>query len=153
MSIESKLSMIFSSCYVWIWELDHKEGGVLKNFSFQSEVLEKTLESPLDSKEIKPINPEENQHEYSLERLMLKLKLQNFGHLCEELIHWKRPWCWERWRAGGEESDRGWDCWMASLAQWTWVWGNSGRQWKIRKPGVLQSMGLQRLDKTEWLNN
>ena len=68
--------------------MDHKEGGVLKNFSFQSEVLEKTLESPLDSKEIKPINPEENQHEYSLERLMLKLKLQNFGHLCEELIHY-----------------------------------------------------------------
>ena len=70
--------------------MDHKEGGVLKNLSFQSGVLEKTPESPLDSKEIKPINPKGNQHEYSLERLMLKLKLQNFGHLCEELTHWKR---------------------------------------------------------------
>ena len=89
----------FSSSYVWIWELDHKEGGVLKNLSFQNGVLEKTLESPLDSK-IKPINPEGNQHEYSLERLMLKLKLQNFGHLCEELTHWKRPW---RWENGGQE--------------------------------------------------
>ena len=117
----------FSSSYVWIWELDHKEGGVLKNLSFQSGVLEKTPESPLDSKEIKPINPKGNQHEYSLERLMLKLKLQNFGHLCEELTHWKRHWCWERWRAGGEESDRGWDGSVASSAQCTWVWANSGR--------------------------
>ena len=61
--------------------------------------------------------------EYSLERL----KLQYFGHLFEESTHWKRPWCWERLRAGREGDDRGWDCWMASLTQWTWVWANSGR--------------------------
>ena len=46
---------------------------------------------------------------------------------CKELTHWKRPWCWERLRVGGEEDDRGWDGWMASLTQWTWVWVNSGR--------------------------
>ena len=64
--------------------------------------------------------------EYSLEELMLKLKLQCFGHQMEELTYWKRPWCWERLKAGGEGDDRGWDGWMASPARWTWVWANPG---------------------------
>ena len=63
---------------------------------------------------------------------------------CEELTHWKRPWCWERLKARGE-GDRGWDGWMASLTQWTWVWANSGRQRRTGKPIVLQSMGSQRV--------
>ena len=58
--------------------------------------------------------------------------------------HWKRPWCWERLRAGGEAEDRGWDGWMASPTQWTWVWVSSGSWWWTGKPGVLQSMGSQR---------
>ena len=65
--------------------------------------------------------------------------------LCKEPTHWKRPWCWERLRAGGEGGDRGWDGWMASLIKWTWVWANSRRQRRTGKPGVLQSMGLQRV--------
>ena len=65
--------------------------------------------------------------EYSLEGLMLKLKLSTLATWCEELTHWKRPWCWERLKAKGEEGGRGWDGWMASLAQWTWSWANSGR--------------------------
>ena len=77
--------------------------------------------------------------EYSLEGLMLKLKLQYFGTWCEELTPWKRLWCWERLKAGGEGDDRGWDGWMASPTWWTWVW------WWTGKPGVLQSMGLQRI--------
>ena len=64
---------------------------------------------------------------------------------CEELTHLKRPWCWERLRAGGEGDDRGWDGWMASLTQWTWVWVNSESWWWTGRPGVLQSMGLQRV--------
>ena len=48
---------------------------------------------------------------------------------CEEMTHWKRPWCWERLKVGGEGGDRGWDGWMASPTQWTWVWVNSGRWW------------------------
>ena len=64
---------------------------------------------------------------------------------CEELTHWKRPWCWERLRAGGEGGNRGWDGWMASLTQWTWVWANPKRWWRTGKPGLLQSMGSQRL--------
>ena len=64
---------------------------------------------------------------------------------CEELIHWERPWCRERLRAGGEGDDRGWDGWMASVTRWTWVWANSGSWWRTGKPGVLQSMGWQRV--------
>ena len=61
---------------------------------------------------------------------------------CKQLTHWKRPWCWERLKAGREGDDRGWE--TASLTQWTWVWASSGRWWRTGKPGMLQSMGLQR---------
>ena len=89
---------------------------------------------------LKDINPE-----YSLEGLMLKLKLQFFGHLMRRAqTHWKRPWYWERLKAR-EGDDRGRDGWMASPTQWTWVWANSGRWWRTGKPGILQSMGLQRV--------
>ena len=63
----------------------------------------------------------------------------------EELTHWKRLWCWERLRAGGEGDDPGWDGWMASRTRWTWVWVNSGRWWWTGRPGVLQFMGSQRV--------
>ena len=63
---------------------------------------------------------------------------------CEELTHLKRPWCWERLKAGGAGADRGWDGWMASPTWWIWVWVNSGSWWWTGKPGVLQCMGLQR---------
>ena len=99
-------------------ELDYKEGWALNNWCFSTVVLKKTLESPLDSKEIKSVNPNGNQPEYSLEGLVLKLKLQYFGHLMGKTeSHWKRPWFWERLRAGGEGGDRGWNGWMASPTQ------------------------------------
>ena len=69
---------------------------------------------------------------------------------CKELTHWKRPWCWERQRAVGEGGDRGWDGWMTSLIQWTWIWANSRRWWRTEKPGVLQSMGSQKVSQ-DWL--
>ena len=81
--------------------------------------------------------------EYSLERLMLKLNLQYFGHLCKELTHLKRPWCWERLKVGGEGDDRGWDDWMASLMGWTWVWVGSRICWWTEKAGELLSTGSQ----------
>ena len=71
---------------------------------------------------------------------------------CEELTHWKRFWCWEGLLAGGEGDDRGWDGWMASLTQWTWVWVNSGSWWWTGRPGVLLFMGIAESDTTEWLN-
>ena len=82
----------------------------------------------------------------SLEGLMLKLKLQYFlATWCEELTHWKRPWCWERLSAGGEGDHRGWDGWMASPTQWAWVWVDSGSWWWTGRPGVLRFMELQRV--------
>ena len=75
-----------------------------------------------------------------LEGLMLKLKLQYFGHLMRRgdftLTHWKRLWCWEGLEAGGEGDNRGWNGWMASLTRWKWVWVNSGSWWWTGRPGV-----------------
>ena len=85
----------------------------------------------------------ENSPEYSLEGLVLKLKLQYFGHLMRRTDHWKRPWCWERLKAGGERENGEWDGWMASQIWWTWVWVNSRSWWWTGNPGVLQSMGSQ----------
>ena len=68
----------------------------------------------------------------------------NLATWCEELTHWKRPWGWERLKAGGEGDDRGCDVWRASLTWQMWVWANSGCWWWTGKPGVLQSMGSQR---------
>ena len=81
--------------------------------------------------------------------LMLKLKFQSLAIWCEELIHLKRSWCWERLKAGGGGDDRGWDGWMASPTQWTWVWVNSGSWWWTGRPGVLRFMGLQRVGR-DW---
>ena len=64
---------------------------------------------------------------------------------CEELTHLKRPWCWEKLKAGGEEDDRRWNGWMESSTRWPWVWASSGSWWWTEKPGVLQSMGSQRV--------
>ena len=124
-----------------MWELDHKEGWAPKNCC-QTVVLEKTLESPLDCKKIKPVNYKGNQSEYTLERLMLKLKLQ---YLMQRAYSLEKPWCWERLKARGEGDDRGWAGWIASPTQWTWVWASSGRWWRTGKPGMLQSMGSQRV--------
>ena len=86
---------------------------------------------------LKKINPE-----YSLEGLMLKFQY-TLATWCEEMTHWKRSWCWERSRAGGEGGNRGWDGWMASLTQRTWLWANSGIWCRTGKTGMLQSIGLQ----------
>ena len=64
---------------------------------------------------------------------------------CKELTRWKRPWCWERLKVGGEGDDKGWDGWMASPTQWTWFWVNSKSWWWTGRPGMLQSMGSQRV--------
>ena len=82
--------------------------------------------------------------EYLLEGRTLKLKLQYFRPWCEEPTHWRRPWCWERLRAGGERGDRGRDGWR-DMTQWTWEWASSRSWWWTGKPGVLQSMGSQRV--------
>ena len=81
--------------------------------------------------------------EYSLEGLMLKLKFQSFGRLMWRTDSFERPWCWERLKGRGERDNRGWDGWMVSPTQWTWVWVCSGSWWWTGRPVMLQSMGLQ----------
>ena len=66
------------------------------------------------------------------------------------MTHWKRPWCWERLKPGGEGDDRWWDGWMASPTRWTWIWVGSKSLWWTGKPGMLQSMGSQ-IVRHDWL--
>ena len=89
---------------------------------------------------LKEINPE-----YSLEGLMLKLKLQYFGHLMQRTDSLKRPWFWERLKVGREGDDRGWESWMVTHTQQTWVRVSSASWWWTGRPGVLQSMGSRRV--------
>ena len=94
---------------VVLWELDHKEGWTLKNWCFQIVVLEKTLESPLDCRKIKPVKPKGNRPWIFIEGLMLKLNLQYFGHLLQRANSLERSWCWVRLKTKGEEGSKGWD--------------------------------------------
>ena len=87
----------------------------------------------------------------SLEGLMLKLKLQYFGHLMQRTDSLKRPWCWESLKRG-EGDDRGWDVWMASLTRWTWVWASSGSWWWTEKLASYSPWDCKELDMTETLN-
>ena len=134
----------FSSSHEWMWELDYKEIWVLKNWCFWTVVLEKTLESPLDCKEICPVHPKGYQSWIFTGRTDAEAETPLLWppDKWEELTHLKRPWCWERLKAG-EGDDRGWDGWMASPTQWTWVWVNSRNWWWTGRPGVLRSMGSQ----------
>ena len=84
------------------------------------------LESPLDRKEIKTVNLKGNQSWIFIGRTDAEAETKTLATWCKELTHWKRLWCWERLKAGGEGDDRAWDDWMASLIQWIWVWVSSG---------------------------
>ena len=84
------------------------------------------LRVPWTARRSNPFILKQTSPEYSLEGLILKLKLQYFDPWCDELTHWKRPWCWEKLKAGGEVDDGGWDGWMASPTQCTWVWVTLG---------------------------
>ena len=139
--------------YGWMWDLDYIEGWVPKNWCFWIVVLEKTLGSSLHSKEFKPVSPKGNQPWIFIGRTDVEV---------ETLILWPsdtKSWCIGqdpdagRLRAGGKEGNRGWYGWTASPTQWTWILANSGAQWRTGKPGVLQSMGSQRVGHglaTEW---
>ena len=96
---------------------------------------------------LKEISPE-----YSLEGLMLKLKLQYFGHLMWRTVSLEKTLILAQLKAGREGDDRGWDGWVASLTRWTWAWASSGSWWWTGRPGVLQSIGSQRLSNWTELN-
>ena len=137
----------FSSSHVWMWELDYKESWAQKNWCFWTLVLEKTLESPLDCKEIQPVYPKGDQSWVFIGRPDAETETPILW-LADSL---KRPWCWERLRAGGEGGNRGWDGWMASPTQFTWVWVDSGSWWWTGRHGVLWFTGLQRVGH-DWVN-
>ena len=132
----------FSSSHVWMWELDYRESWAPKNWCFWNVMLEKTLESLMDCK-IQPVYPKGSQPWLFIGRTDAEAEINTLSTWCEELTHLKRPWCWERLKVRGEGDDRGWDGWMASPTQWTWVWVNSGSWWWTGRPGVLQSTGSQ----------
>ena len=128
-----------------MWESDCEESWAPKNWCFWTVVLEKTLESPLDCKEIQPVHSKGDQPWCSLEGMMLKLKLQYFGHLMGRVDSLEKTLM--LWRIGGRRrKGRQRMRWlMASLTQWTWVWVNSRSGWWTGRPGVLRFMGSQRV--------
>ena len=127
-----------------IKKLDHKEGWALKNWCLWIMVLEKTLESPLDCREIKPVNPEGNQSWTVIGRTDAEAETPILWPPDENnWLIWKDPDAEGGLRAGGEGDNRGWDGWVASLTQWTWVWVDSGIWRWTGRPGVLQFMGSQ----------
>jgi len=138
---------VFSSSHVWMWELDYKESWAPKNWCFWTMVLEKTLESPLDCKEIQPVHAKGNQSWIVIGRTDAEAeapipwlpdeKNQLIGKDLDAGKDWRRD-------------DRGWDGWMASLTWWTWVFASSVSWWWAGRPGVLQSMGLQRV-RQDWV--
>ena len=130
--------------HVWMWELDHKE--VWAPAAFELWCWRRLLRVPWTARRsnlsiLKEINPEYSWKDWCWSSNTL-------ATWCKGLTYWKRPWWWERLRAGGEGSDRGWDGWMASPTQWVWVWASSRRQWRMGKPGVLQSLKSQLSDWT-----
>ena len=118
-------AMVFPvAMYGWMWQFDYKESWVPKNWCFWTELLEKTFESPLDCKEIQPINPKGNQSWIFIGKT--DAEAETLATWCKKLTHLKRPWkkkkrplCWERLKVGGEGDSRGWDGWMASPTRWT----------------------------------
>ena len=131
-------------------DLDCKESWAPKNWCFWTVVLEKTLESPLDSRAIQPVQPKGNQFWIFIGRTDAEAETPTLWPPdAKSWLIWKDPDAGKDLRAGGEGDDRGWDGWMASPIQWTWVWVNSGSWWWTGRPGMLRFMGLQR-DRHDW---
>ena len=139
----SNQSYGFSSSHLWMWELDYKESWAPKNWCFRTVVLEKTLESPLECKEIKPVHPKGNQSWIFIGRTD-----------AETPILWppdEKNWLIGKDSDAGkvcrqeEKGTTGWDGWIASPTRWTWVWVSSGSWWWTGQPCMLQFMGLQRV--------
>ena len=132
-----------------MWEWDYKESWASKNWCFWTVVLEKALEGPLDCKEFQPVHLKANPS-WIFNGRMLKWNSNTLATCFEEVTHLKRPWCWERLKSGGEGDDRGWDGWMASPTQWTWVWVNSRSWWWTGRPGVLHGVTKNWTRLSDW---
>ena len=136
----------FSSGHIWMWELDCEESWAPKNWCFWTVVLEKTVEHPLDCKEIQPVHPKGDLSWVVIGRTDAKAETPVLWPPdAKSWLTGKDP---EGLGAGGEGDDRGWDGWMASPTPWAWVWVNSRSWWWTGRPGVLRSMGSQLRDGT-----
>ena len=141
----------FSSGHVWMWELGYKESWAPKNWCFWPVVLEKTLESPLNCKEIQTVHPEGDKSWVFIGRTNVEAETPILWPPdAKSWLIWKDPDAGKDW-GQKEKGTTGWDSRMASLTQWTWVWVDSGSWWWTGRPGVLQFMGLQRV-RHDWLN-
>ena len=135
----------FSRGHVWMCELDYKESWVLKNWWFWTVVLEKNLESPLECKEIQSVHPKGDQSWVFIGRTDVEAETPILWPPdAKSWLIWKDPDAGKDWRRE-EKGMTGWDGWMASPTQWTWVWVNSGSWWWTGRPGVLRFMGSQRV--------
>ena len=142
----------FSSGHVWMWELDYEESWAPKNWCFWPVVLEKTLESPLDCKEIQPVHSKGDQSWVFIGRTDAEAETPVLWPPHEELTHWKRPWCWEGMGAGGEGDDRdemaGWHHRLEGH-EFEWTPGVGDGQGGL---ACSDSWGHKELDTTERLN-
>ena len=136
---------------IGMWELDHKESWAPKNDVSQLRCWRRCLRVPWT----------ERRCNQSILKISLNIHREDWcwswssntlATWCKVLTHRKRPWCWERLKAGGKGDNRAWDSLLASSARWTWVWASCGSWWWTGKPGVLQSTGLQKVRHNEWLN-
>ena len=131
----------FSSSHVWMGELDYKKSWALKNWCFWTVVLEKSLESPLDCKGIQPVHPKGNQSWIFIGRTDVEAETPILGHLMRRADSLEKTLMLEKLSAGREGDNRGWNSWMTSPTQWTWVWVNSRSWWWTGRPGMLRFMG------------
>ena len=128
-----------------MWVLDSKESWGRRTDDFELWCWRRLFRVPCTARRSNQSILKEISPEYSLEGQYWSRNSNILATWCKELTHLKSPWSWERLKMGGEGDDRGWDGWMASPTQLTWVWVNSGNWWWTRRPGVLQSMGSQRV--------
>ena len=144
-------AMVFPVVMLWMWELDCEESWALKSWCFELWCWRRLLRVPWTARRsnqsiLKEISPGCQSKDWCW-----SWNSNTLATWYEELI-WKKPWCWERLRAGGEEVDRGWDGWMALPTQWKWVWVNSGSWWWTGGLGCCSPWGHKESDTTEWLN-
>ena len=135
----------FSSGHVWMWELDYEESWAPKIDAFELWYWRRLLRVPWTARRSNQSILKEISPGCLLEGLMLKLKLQYFGHLMRRVDSLEKTLMLEGLGAGGEGDDRAWNGWMASLTRWAWVCVNFGSWWWTGRPGVLRFMGSQRV--------
>ena len=128
-----------NGCENWTWT-EHQRTGAFELWCWR-----KLLRVPWIARRSNQLVLKEISSEYSLEGLMLKLKLQYFGHVMQKTDTLEKTLILGSLKARGKGDERGWDGWMTSPTRWTWVWASSGCWWGTGKPGVLQSMGPQRV--------